>query len=450
MNIQWASSSSSSFPVDNDDDEDVWLDLQWKGVTVSQQGFLVLFQTSMVTTTTTTTTLPIRISSSDLSSAKSIEALTTLQLINGIDMAGTCFPPNILSSLSALWCSSTDTTKIRMDESTSAATEEEEEEEYAAAKQILQQTISSQLGDTILYEEATMWQRNQIKFPPITLLRVRLSLPPLPPSSLSLSITNNSSSSSSKVPTNIIFQNFVPFQFHLECKLQPSSSSSTLPFTIPVFSEPLAVLPKNEGVSSLETMQDTSATTTTTSSNCYSIPLEDLDMYGIIHPETSAAFLSLALALRYRVPVGIYKTDMIQLLRQRTTNNLSSEELVLPTTDNEDDDQALQTYFPNWQSIHSLHTINDRVTTTFATNFEQSRLEMALKVALDRGDEVAAEKIRKSISILLSQQQQQRQYENPTMSVTATDSFDKEEGKKSSSRNTNNINDDDDDDFSFQ
>lgn len=470
----------------NDNEEyDDWLDLHWKGVTVSPHGFLVLFQTvstsssttctvnessTAVSTTTTITALPIRVSTSDVSSAASIEALTVLQLVNRIDMAGTAFPPNLLSSLCALWCTSNATSfmdtaspaTMRKNHSTLVAEGESPNAAFTMAdpndhektvRNILQKTIESQLGTTIPYEEATAWQKNQIRFPPIQLSRVRLSLPPLL-SSVSSSILSSSSSSSTNNSTsiNIIYPNFLPFQFHLECTLQPNATTPSLTFSIPLFSEPLS-----------------NATTTRSSDsdlfpgNTNSIPLEDLDIYGIIHPSTSAAFLSLALALRYRVPVVISKPQMMQLLQQHDShkNKDSNDNYLQPTIPGSYDpiiinteirnvrevgydDQLLKVYFPKWQSMYSLHSINDRVTTAFANNFEQSRLEMALKVALDRGDAAAADRIRRSISLLSSQQQLQNEFLTIDTNTISSNSYDEEVKERNYSDNL------DDEHFSFQ
>ncbi len=150
---------------------------------------------------------------------------------------------------------------------------------------------------------------------------------------------------------------------------------------------------------------------------------------------------------------------MTQLLQHGShTNNNSKDNYLRPAIntgrngdDNGDDeDDRLRVYFPKWQSMYALYSINDRVTTAFANNFEQSRLEMALKVALDRGDAAAADRIRRSISLLLSQQQQ-LQNEFPTIDTnTISDNsrrinlYDDEEEKK---KNFNNNLDDDDGSF---
>jgi hypothetical protein len=96
------------------------------------------------------------------------------------------------------------------------------------------------------------------------------------------------------------------------------------------------------------------------------------------------------------------------------------------------------------------------VTTAFANNFEQSRLEMALKVALDRGDAAAADRIRRSIS-LLSSQQQQLQNEFPTFDTnTISDNsgkinfYDEEAKEKKFYGNLENKFNDSLDDVSFQ
>jgi hypothetical protein len=157
---------------------------------------------------------------------------------------------------------------------------------------------------------------------------------------------------------------------------------------------------------------------------------------------------------------------MTQLLQHGShTNNDSNDNYLRPVINTErngvselgdDDDDLLRVYFPKWQSMYSLHSINDRVTTAFANNFEQSRLEMALKVALDRGDAAAADRIRRSIS-LLSSQQQQLQNEFPTFDTnTISDNsgkinfYDEEAKEKKFYGNLENKFNDSLDDVSFQ
>lgn len=363
--IQASSSSENDDNIDHSNEEEetdaTWLNLELIGVSVSPIGFLLLYQTNWHQTnnTTQTVTLPIRISTDDTREAKSIEALTILQLINGIDMAGTTFPPNILTSLAAL-------NVLLLNETNQTSIFHEE------AVQQIHQAMRNAL-DGISYEEATPWQRNKIQYPKISLPRVRISIP-----EMSLYNTTTTSSTTTTIP--------LPIQFHLECTIQ-----STTPLSIPLFSE-----------DSFQSQHNT----------VKSVPLEDLDIYGIINPLTSAAFLSLALSLRYKASVGMYSTDLQRWIVWTETHNLSTSSAIfvtaIPNTDQHEHSTNSQIAhsLPHWKSIQSIRNINERVTESFGQNFEVGRLEAALQIAIDRGDEQAADKIRKSI--VLKQQQQQQ------------------------------------------
>lgn len=366
--IQASSSSANDDDIDHSNDEEeteetdaTWLNLELIGVSVSPLGFLLLYQTSwlQMNNTTQTITLPIRISTEDTKEAKSIEALTILQLINGIDMAGTTFPPNVLTSLAAL--------KVILLKETDQHIFVDE------AVQLIHQAMRNAL-DGISYEEATPWQRNKIQYPKISLPRVRISVP-------ETSLCNTTTTTST---TNIP----LPIQFHLECTIQ-----SMKPLSIPLFSEH-NFLPQDNTVES--------------------VPLEDLDIYGIINPLTSAAFLSLALSLRYKASVGMYSTDLQRLIVWSETSNITTiiGSGIFTTISNTEKQEhptnsRIAHYLPNWKSIQSIRNVNERVTESFGQNFEVGRLEAALQIAIDRGDEQAADKIRKSI--LFKQQQQQQQ-----------------------------------------
>lgn len=224
--------------------------------------------------------------------------------------------------------------------------------------------------DGIYYEEATPWQRNKIQYPKISLPRVRISVP-------TPSLCNNTTTSTT---TNIPLQT----QFHLECTIQ-----SMAPLSIPLSSE-------HNFLQQYNTVQ--------------SVPLEDLYIYGIINPLTSAALLSLALSLRYKAAVGMYSTDLERLIVWTETSNITTIGSGIFTAISNTEKQGHCTnstiahYLPNWKSSQSIRNINECITESFDQNFEVGRLEAALQIAIDRGDEQAADKIRKSI--LLRQQQQ--------------------------------------------
>lgn len=91
-------------------------------------------------------------------------------------------------------------------------------------------------------------------------------------------------------------------------------------------------------------------------------------------PETSLAFTSLALALRYKAPVSVL---------QMPQEGISLD--------------ALQQKFPMYATTSSLQKKSNQVQENIVRGFEINKLQGALRIAMERGDHQAAMKIRAAL-----------------------------------------------------
>lgn len=92
-------------------------------------------------------------------------------------------------------------------------------------------------------------------------------------------------------------------------------------------------------------------------------------------PETSLAFASLALALRYKAPVSV--------LQMHQEEGISLD--------------ALQQKFPMYATTSSLQKKSNQVQENIVRGFEINKLQGALRIAMERGDHQAAMKIRDAL-----------------------------------------------------
>ena len=115
------------------------------GASVSPTGFWIVLQV------TDNSYWPVQVTSSkeDTASATSIESLTLLQLISGVDMAGPMLPPELLSQLAVLHA-------------------ENSSNDDVIVKNLLQFLKLPDDAD-VAYSELNEWQRSKIRLPQITL-----------------------------------------------------------------------------------------------------------------------------------------------------------------------------------------------------------------------------------------------------------------------------------------
>jgi hypothetical protein len=244
------------------------------GVSVSPQGFWLMLQVPEMGI------WPLRLTTSneDSYSASTPEALTILQLIAGVDMAGSILPPDVLSKLTVLGC--------------------EEDPSIEVADPLMAKIRENLPEGHTSYSEMNEWSKAKIRLPQVLLDEVRM------------------------------------MPFSLECRIRDMGSFS---------------LRLTESL-----VQDV----------CYNYD-----------EATSAAFLSVALALRYKAPLVLGTTTHVETL---------TEEEVFER-------------FPMYSSVGKLQDTSQRVRKSIERGFEVNNLQGALRIAMERGDNVAVERIREKL-----------------------------------------------------
>ena len=232
--------------------------------------------------------LQITTSPDDEKCATTPEALTVLQLIAGIDMAGAILPPDVLAKLVVLHA--------------------EEERQSLHSKQVTA-LVEPFLPESVAsYSETNDWQRSRVQLPQVTLDELTLN-----PLRLDVSV-----------------KGLGPFSF------TPSSAS-------------------------IEAV-------------CYGDSFD---------PNSSTDFVSLSLALRYKAPIIMRGTP------PPPTNTMT----------------CITDHFPDYSTVERLHVMsssNNKVTKNIETGFEIHNLSGALRMAMERGDVIAEEKIRAKLQELES------------------------------------------------
>ena len=114
------------------------------------------------------------------------------------------------------------------------------------------------------------------------------------------------------------------------------------------------------------------------------------------HPNVSGTFVAVALALRYKAPIVLVK---------ETTEipTLTEEELI--------------NRFPLYSSVDNIHQRSLRVAANIERGFKIHQLQAALRLALEKEDFAAAEKIRQKLDSLDSMDDLPVQPESDTSSM---------------------------------
>lgn len=115
------------------------------------------------------------------------------------------------------------------------------------------------------------------------------------------------------------------------------------------------------------------------------IPTEDIlqQVCYYYRPKVSATFTSLALALRYQAPIVV--------LFQENNGNESVNFSSL---------RQIQARFPLYKTTTQLRQTTDRVQQNIERGFEVNQLQAALRIALEKNDMTAAQKIRAKLDLL--------------------------------------------------
>ena len=396
------------------------------GVSISPIGFLLLVSTSHRlpdlpnasassktggTKSQSKMVVPLRMSSapSDIATTNSTEALTTIQLLWGIDMAAAgVLEPDALQTLVALYCSEDDENHLYDDptlppDDQCNPTEEgciisiEDELGLGSFDSLSQSTlVSDSVGnirlldenaDTVGYvnkviaeslpegksfEEASKSTRARVMFPTITLDQVRIES--VMPGAI-VNVGDSTAQSARGIgikppPLKLVLEVTVAGSKHLE---------------IPFYSE----------TTSLEQVEGLSGATKAEIERSSSI-LREMSM--LYDPDASANFLVLALALRYKVPTTI-SADLLDILAdQFQSGNIHSIPAIVTSVGNYD--TAISRLLPDWRSLADLREQPERVSKNINQSYEVHKLQGALRIATKKGDLAAMEKIRAALDEL--------------------------------------------------
>jgi len=244
------------------------------GVSVSPQGFWLMLQVPEAGVWP----LQLTTSKDDAFRATTPEALTILQLIAGVDMAGAILPPDTLSKLAVLECEVDPTIEV--------------------AEQIAARVKENLPVDCKTYSETHEWLKAKIRLPQVFLDEVRMK--PL----------------------------------SLDCRIRDMGS--------------------------------------------FSLGLSDSVVKEVCYnydEATSSAFLSVALALRYKAPLVLEATAKVE--------TISEGEVVRR--------------FPMYSSVGTLQDTSQRVKENIERGVVVNNLQGALRIAMERGDNLAIARIREKL-----------------------------------------------------
>jgi hypothetical protein len=322
--------------------------LNVSGVSVCSEppGFFLLLETN-------TGTLPLQVTSDpqDAYATTSPQALTVIQLLSGVDMAGPILPPETLAKLLVLSCESIPEPFL----------EEPQQQvlEYvqksllrvrAAAAANVEDTTTTATATPPLFSETHPWLQSKCQLPQVTLDELILTY-------RGRSLCGGDDDPTKKVDgggstsLNNKMSLSDPSQWH--CQLQCNV--------------------KWIGKMSIHVSSDLI--------QAVSYQYDDA---------TSMIFTCLALALRYKAPMSLQQQQQHphpQQTQEEVENELRSH---LVFTNHED----LDDYFPTRTTVSKLQQSSTRVTKNIERGFEIHKLQKALEIARKRGDVLAEAKIR--------------------------------------------------------
>ena len=235
--------SRSELAASNEyDSGDHFVEAQVAGVSVSGSGFLVLLQTSNAETTTT---FPVQLTETsaaaedaanatenrlpslfqenfDQSSVNSAEALTFLQLLNGVDMATMILPPDMLSLICVWHAFLIDEYAVEVEDELGLSDETSVSQDSSDALEYIRNMVrttmpTTEIGSTLSYTDASAWQRARVQLPRVWLRGVKLDAVE----------SQMSSDDDRRLRT-------VPIKFTLECSVDDGSKLLEIPlFSVP-------------------------------------------------------------------------------------------------------------------------------------------------------------------------------------------------------------------------
>eukprot|EP00591_Stephanopyxis_turris_P010070 CAMPEP_0195510996 /NCGR_PEP_ID=MMETSP0794_2-20130614/3465_1 /TAXON_ID=515487 /ORGANISM="Stephanopyxis turris, Strain CCMP 815" /LENGTH=517 /DNA_ID=CAMNT_0040638525 /DNA_START=263 /DNA_END=1816 /DNA_ORIENTATION=- len=382
--------SSASLPLQNTLNR-----LSVQGVSISPMGFIVLLSTTSSSSPTDTSSssvislpIPISIDPNDAHASSSIEALTMIQLLSDIDMAGVAFPPNLLHVLVALQA---------FQEEEEVHDDDDEDDGHNGAAALIRTAVLKSLPNGVSYYDASSKQRNRIQFPKLQLTGVTLSLPLL---SRDENMSKEEINPSDKNASRDQQQSFHKMLHDFWTSTTNTNNETLLPLPLQYT---LTVLVDNAHSMDIPLFsqhhhhQHSNCDSTNAFPahfNCERnyLPLEEA-CYG--YTTASAAFTAIGLALRYKVPIVMDGSSLHAILTTTAANNRTA---FLLSKDQPNHDKTISRCLPHWKSTQALQNVNHRVVTNLEEGFELGMLEGALQIAMTKNDQSAVDKIQKAIS----------------------------------------------------
>lgn len=354
---------------------------QISGVSVSNTGLYVILRIPLVTFNNSSSNsnigaspldntpdkynyIPIQVTDDPLDcnvSVSSPEALTILQLLSSVDMAGPILPPELLSQLVVLTCEAAEAIEptVEEDETNEIENQNDDDGDRISSKQVVSRqqqfiinSVQKQLQEiyvknnipqqnvVLRYSDEVKngWIRSRVRLPPVTLDEVRIQC---------IRMNDNMNHGAIR-------------QFVLLCSIRDETNEK---------SSILVNLSNNVNDKSDAILEDV----------CYQY-----------RPDVSAAFIAIALSLRYKVPIITEfvpsGTDITQYDDFATASSSSSFSLL--STQHE-----LFEQYPLYRTIETLQQRSNTVQANVERGFEYTKLQQAYRIAIEKSDRIAAEKI---------------------------------------------------------
>ena len=291
------------------------------GVSLASQGFWAMLRLASTSLDNDSIYLPLQVTDdpADAAAATSPEALTLIQLLSGVDMAGAMLPPELLARCVVLECETILKAVENEDDSMQTDTSNSKQDPLDIAQTVLRDVQTSLPDQDVPYSQAHEWLQARATLPTVSLDEVVV-------------VTQDSDTSSNDTTSH-------PSSFVWKCQIRNVGS--------------LTLQPTNEILEAV--------------------------LYQF-SPQISLAFVSLALALRYQAPLTV------QIMNNNNSGGTTWTDL--------------QHRFPLLTSRQSLQATSSRVQENIVRSFEIHKLTGALQIARQRGDTVAAAKIRTALDEL--------------------------------------------------
>uniref|UniRef100_A0A7S2H9W4 Uncharacterized protein n=1 Tax=Helicotheca tamesis TaxID=374047 RepID=A0A7S2H9W4_9STRA len=307
-----------------------------------------------------------------------------------------------------------------------------------SAEELITKFVHQTLSHNITYDKANVWQRNKVKYPRISLDEIRVELPFQQEQekeekgeemkwkeSVLSSIQDQTTQQEEEGMVHP-----VPLKYILVCTVDESTK-----LEIPLYSE----IPSSFSTSSKKMQYEMKNSELIAKSSCY-----------IYDTMTSTSFLMICLALRYKCPIVMTSKVLDSFVNIQNLLNVENKNICLvykqqlqqqkEETSTDDDDEGmdgneinntkktkkaqklqleqqkkeeahLSQILPSWKAANAIRKTSERVDRTVQRGFEENKLRGALRIALEKGDQVAVEKIRGEIERLRSLEDEEEEEE---------------------------------------